>query len=63
MKKILLTLLVLILLFLGLFFLWPSPVDSAAWEPPEAPGLEGPAKPNEALQDADVLAKGEIGGH
>ncbi|MYL26200.1 MULTISPECIES: SMP-30/gluconolactonase/LRE family protein [Halomonadaceae] len=62
MKKILLTLLVLILLFLGLFFLWPSPVDSAAWEPPEAPGLEGPAKPNEALQDADVLAKGEIEG-
>ncbi|MGM0433309.1 MAG: SMP-30/gluconolactonase/LRE family protein [Pseudomonadota bacterium] len=62
MKKILLTLLIAILLFIGVFFLWPSPVDSVAWEPPEAPGLEGPAQPNEALRDAEVLAKGAIKG-
>ncbi|MEQ6886297.1 SMP-30/gluconolactonase/LRE family protein [Salicola sp. Rm-C-2C1-2] len=57
-----LTLLIALLLVIGSFLLWPSPVDSVAWDPPQGPGLEGPAQPNKALQHADVLARGKIQG-
>ncbi|WP_336367414.1 SMP-30/gluconolactonase/LRE family protein [Marinobacter sp. C2H3] len=59
--KWLLTLLILFILTGG-FLLSPSPVDSAAWQPPEAPALSGPLAPNERLQDADLLARGQVNG-
>ncbi|XOZ32250.1 SMP-30/gluconolactonase/LRE family protein [Halomonadaceae bacterium KBTZ08] len=62
MKKILFTLLIVVLVFTGVFLLWPSPIDAVAWQPPQAPALEGPAQPNRALEDAQVLAKGQVQG-
>lgn len=62
MKKGVIAALLILLLLVAGFLLWPSPVDSVAWEPPEPPGLEGAAQPNEALLDAEVLARGKIEG-
>ena len=57
-KWILLTLVAALVLLL----VWPSPIDSVAWEPPEPPALEGGFAPNEALKNADLLGQGEIVG-
>jgi sugar lactone lactonase YvrE len=47
--------------FVGLW-LWPSPIDPVAWEPPKPPALEGAFAPNEDLRSADLLATGQIHG-
>ena len=58
-----LTILGLILaLGLGGFLLWPSPLDSAAWQPPEPPELDDRLAPNEVLDEAQVLARGKVMG-
>lgn len=44
------------------FLLWPSPIDPAAWTPPPAPALDGPTAPNQALEQAERLAEGEVVG-
>lgn len=56
-----LVLVVLVLLLAGFWWL-PSPVDSKAWTPPAAPELTGELAPNEILEQAELLAKGEVYG-
>jgi sugar lactone lactonase YvrE len=46
----------------GGFLLAESPVDSAAWSPPEPPPMTGELAPNQRLKSADLLAKGEVYG-
>lgn len=55
MKKILL---VVVLALLGWLLFWPVPIDPVAWEPPEAPGLEGRYAQNDRLGDVELLARG-----
>jgi len=43
-------------------FIYPSPIDSVAWNPPAAPQLSGPTAPNNLLASADILARGEVYG-
>jgi sugar lactone lactonase YvrE len=49
-------------LAVGAFLLIPSPVNSAAWQPPSPPAMTGKLAPNERLQQADLLAKGQVFG-
>jgi sugar lactone lactonase YvrE len=41
---------------LTVFLLWPSPIDPLAWTPPSRPALEGVLAPNEALDQARLVA-------
>ena len=62
MKKGLL-ILILVLAISGLVLvLWPSPLDSAAWQPPEPPAMEGHYEPNDALEEAELIARGRVSG-
>jgi len=62
MKKILFTLLGLLILgFIVLLFI-PSPIDALAFEPAEAPELTGVLMPNNQLTQATLLAKGKVQG-
>jgi sugar lactone lactonase YvrE len=47
---------------LAYLFLWPSPIDSVAYEPPPKPALEGPLAPNNLLESADLLGVGQFVG-
>ncbi|OUS30167.1 gluconolactonase [Gammaproteobacteria bacterium 45_16_T64] len=62
MKKLLLSVVSLLVIGLSALFLYPSPVDSVSWTPPPAPDLDAIAPPNELLTQAELLAKGEIYG-
>jgi len=62
MKKILLTIFLILILATIALFLYPSPIDSVAWNPPTAPQLSGPTAPNNLLASAELLALGEIYG-
>jgi len=62
MKKGLTTLAIILIAAVGVFLLWPSPLDSVAWEPPEPPALDGRLAPNEVLNEAELLAKGQVNG-
>lgn len=53
---------VVIFLAIGGFLFTPSPVDSRAWKPPEPPPLEGELARNELLQQAELLAVGDVYG-
>ncbi|BES69641.1 SMP-30/gluconolactonase/LRE family protein [Marinobacter nanhaiticus D15-8W] len=53
---------VVIFLAIGGFLFTPSPVDSRAWNPPEPPPLEGELARNELLQQAELLAVGDVYG-
>lgn len=53
--------LILIAALVG-FGLWPSPLDSVAWKPPEPPALEGGFAPNEVLGEAELVARGSVTG-
>jgi sugar lactone lactonase YvrE len=54
---------VLVLLFFGVgFLLTPSPVDSEGWLPPLPLAMTGQMAPNERLQQAKLLAKGQVYG-
>ncbi len=55
------SLLVLLILIAG-FVLYPAPIDAVSWNPPQAPALEGKFAPNNLLQKAQLLAKGNIYG-
>ncbi len=48
--------------FIGIVVLYPSPIDSVAWQPPLAPKLDGKYAPNEQLKKSKLLAKGKIYG-
>jgi sugar lactone lactonase YvrE len=47
---------------LAYLLLWPSPIDSVAYEPPPRPVLEGPLAPNRLLESAELLALGQVAG-
>ena len=60
--KWLLGILLVILVLAGGFMMMPAPVDSAAWNPPTPPDLEGPLAPNSLLRQAELLARGDVYG-
>jgi sugar lactone lactonase YvrE len=62
LKKTLLILFAATLLALIVLFLYPSPVDSVAWNPPEAPELSGLTAVNDLLSSAELLGKGDFYG-
>ena len=51
-----------LLAVLAYLLLWPSPIDSVAYEPPPKPVLEGPLAPNRLLESAELLAVGQVAG-
>ncbi|WP_111493856.1 SMP-30/gluconolactonase/LRE family protein [Marinobacter bohaiensis] len=53
---------VVVFLVIGGFLLTPSPVDSHAWTPPPAPGLNGAAAPNQILRLSELLGVGQVEG-
>ncbi|MBN7768539.1 SMP-30/gluconolactonase/LRE family protein [Marinobacter daepoensis] len=61
MKWLLGTLLVVFLLAGG-FLLAPSPIDSKAWVAPSAPAMTGVLAPNHRLQQAELMALGQVYG-
>jgi len=44
------------------FVIYPSAIDSSAWQPPKAPRLIGRFAPNTILQNAQLLAVGQVYG-
>lgn len=61
-RRLILITLVMAALAAGYLFLYPSPIDPAAWTPPPAPGLTGVFAPNERLRAARRLAEGAVHG-
>ncbi|HEV3304770.1 MAG TPA: SMP-30/gluconolactonase/LRE family protein [Planctomycetaceae bacterium] len=51
-----------LLAVLAYLLLWPSPIDSVAYEPPPKPMLEGPLAPNRLLESAELLGVGQLVG-
>jgi sugar lactone lactonase YvrE len=47
-----------VLLLLGYLLFWPVPISPVAWQPPEAPALEGPYAINDKLADVSIIADG-----
>ena len=62
MKKILLTIFSISILVIIALLIYPSPIDSVAWNPPTGPQLSGPLAPNNALISAELLALGKVYG-
>ncbi len=60
--KILKYLLILIAIAIVGLILYPSAIDSAAWEPPKAPKMIGHYAPNTQLKSAELIAQGQIYG-
>jgi len=54
--------LVVLLLLTGGFLLLPSPVSALAWQPPSPEPMTGLLAPNERLQQAELLALGQVYG-
>ena len=53
---------VVVIGILGYLFVWPSPIDPVAYEPPNPMALEGPLEPNDRLESAELLAVGKVDG-
>ncbi|HSR54439.1 MAG TPA: SMP-30/gluconolactonase/LRE family protein [Acidobacteriota bacterium] len=51
-----------LVLALLLFLLWPSPIDSAAYEAPPPPPLTGALEPNGSLRSVQHIAEGQVPG-
>jgi len=62
MKKTLLTIFSVLLLAIIALLIYPSPINSVAWNPPTAPQLSGPTTPNNLLASAELLAQGKVYG-
>jgi len=62
MKKTLLIIFSILILAIIALFIYPSPIDSVAWNPPTAPQLSGPTAPNNLLNSAELLALGQVYG-
>ncbi len=62
MKKVLSSLLALVVLFALYLALTDAPISPLAFAPPNAPAMLGVLAPNEALTRAELLAKGQIHG-
>ncbi|MBI2823523.1 MAG: strictosidine synthase family protein [Planctomycetia bacterium] len=52
----------IVLIVLAYLFLWPSPIDPVAYQPPPAPPLAGALAPNDRLQSAEIIAAGAVDG-
>ncbi len=59
MKKIFFALLLILLLAILLFVLWPSPISAVAWTPPVSQGFTGPFEKNERLDEMRFLVQDE----
>ena len=62
MKRSLMIVLLFMLGTVGYWLLQPSPIDAIAWNPPPKPALEGAWEPNELLEEAHLIGKGEVHG-
>lgn len=62
MKKILLFLLILPLLTIAYFVLYPSPIDPVPWTPPVNKGFTGAFEANEDLDNLEYFIEGECVG-
>ncbi len=62
MKKAIITIFSILVLAVIALFIYPSPIDSVAWNPPTAPQLSGPTAPNNLLNSAELLALGQVYG-
>lgn len=60
MKKVIYTLIILIFIAIVYFVSKKSPIDSVSYSPPKAPKLSGKLQPNEMLQNAKIIAKGQV---
>lgn len=60
MKKLVLAVLILLVLGVGTLVLIPSPIDAAAYHPPQAPAMTGPYAINHLLDNATLLGKGTV---
>jgi hypothetical protein len=58
-KKIILFLLLLLILFSAFVFFYPAPIDPQAWTPPVDVGLTGQYAPNNALSALHKMADGK----
>ena len=58
-RKILWSLLVIIIVIVLYFVAWPVPIDPVAWEAPTNPGYTGPFAPNDRLKAIQVLPIGD----
>jgi sugar lactone lactonase YvrE len=54
--------LLVLILAAGVFVFIPSPINSAAWQPPSPPAMTGQLAPNERLRQAELLASGQVFG-
>lgn len=59
LKRILWSLLVIIIVIVIYFVAWPVPIDPVAWKAPTNPGYSGPFAPNERLKGIQVLPIGD----
>lgn len=62
MKTFLIVVALLVLAGGGYLWLAPGPVNAAAWQPPEPPAMTGVLTPNQALEEAELLAVGQVYG-
>jgi sugar lactone lactonase YvrE len=62
MKKVILGIVGILVLLIVIFLLQSAPIDPAAYTPPKAPELTGVLVPNNLLQKAELLARGNISG-
>jgi sugar lactone lactonase YvrE len=57
-RRIILSVALAILAVVAYLAFWPVPIEPAAWDPPEAPALEGPYALNDALAQGTRLLEG-----
>ena len=62
LRKIILAVLILLVLVVLYFLLWPVPIDPVAWEAPPNPGYTGPFATNERLKGIEMLGIGDNSG-
>lgn len=59
LKKILWALLIIVILIVIYFLVWPVPINPVAWEAPPNPGYTGPFALNERLRRIEVFSIGD----
>lgn len=62
MKKLLWTLVGILVMIVFYFVVADTPLDPLAWDPPPKPEMTGPLAPNDALKNATVIAAGQVQG-
>lgn len=61
-KRVLLSMFLLLGLALAYLALAPAPIDPVAWDPGPVPAMTGPLAPNSSLAAAELIAQGQIDG-